>query len=179
MKDESKRLCVGSRSAPTYGGFAAPVVGPHGGPYRAKAVDHQAHKRAPQTGIDMVSPDFLVSPDFQQDEHFLTVCRYVERNALSAGLVERAESWRWGSLWARTQRDERLGELLSPWPVDRPRGWSRTVNRAISAREVETVQTCITRNRPLGSDTWQRQTVDQLGLMHTLRPEGRPKKIEN
>lgn len=27
----------------------------------------------------------------QQDEHFLTVCRYVERNALRAGLVRRAE----------------------------------------------------------------------------------------
>ena len=39
----------------------------------------------------------------QSDEHFLTVCRYVERNALRANLVERAEDWRWGSLWARRQ----------------------------------------------------------------------------
>ena len=35
----------------------------------------------------------------QSDEHFLAVLRYVERNALRAGLVERAEDWRWGSLW--------------------------------------------------------------------------------
>jgi REP-associated tyrosine transposase len=28
----------------------------------------------------------------QTDEHLLTVCRYVERNALRAGLVERAEA---------------------------------------------------------------------------------------
>ena len=35
----------------------------------------------------------------QGDEHFLTVCRYVERNALRAELVSRAEQWRWGSLW--------------------------------------------------------------------------------
>src|SRR6185312_10489513 len=38
----------------------------------------------------------------QRDEHFLSVCRYVERNPLRANLVDRAEDWRWGSLWART-----------------------------------------------------------------------------
>src|SRR5438094_624939 len=27
--------------------------------------------------------------------HFLTVCRYVERNALKTALVPRAEDWRW------------------------------------------------------------------------------------
>ena len=34
----------------------------------------------------------------QTDEHLLTVCRYVERNALRARLVERAEAWRWSRL---------------------------------------------------------------------------------
>ena len=33
----------------------------------------------------------------EDDGHFLTVCRYVERNALRAGLVDRAEDWRWAS----------------------------------------------------------------------------------
>src|SRR5438876_1781806 len=50
----------------------------------------------------------------EADEHLYAVLRYVERNALRAGLVERAEDWRWGSLWRR-----RYGEvdLLHPWPV--------------------------------------------------------------
>lgn len=34
----------------------------------------------------------------QDDEHFLVACRSVERNAFRAGLVTRAEDWRWGSL---------------------------------------------------------------------------------
>ena len=38
----------------------------------------------------------------------LQVLRYVERNALSAGLVQRAEQWRWGSLWAREHGEEQL-----------------------------------------------------------------------
>ena len=37
----------------------------------------------------------------ESDEHFLTVARYVERNALRANLVERAQDWRWSSLWRR------------------------------------------------------------------------------
>ncbi len=34
----------------------------------------------------------------QEDEYFLTVLRYIERNRLGAGLVERAEAWPWSSL---------------------------------------------------------------------------------
>src|SRR6266516_466726 len=37
----------------------------------------------------------------QRDEHLLVLCRYVERNALRARLVRRAEHWRWCSLWRR------------------------------------------------------------------------------
>ena len=36
----------------------------------------------------------------EEDEHFFWLCRYVERNALTANVVPRAEDWRWGSLWA-------------------------------------------------------------------------------
>ena len=34
----------------------------------------------------------------EADDHFLTVCRYVERNALRTRLVKRAQDWRWCSL---------------------------------------------------------------------------------
>src|SRR5438132_8128413 len=34
----------------------------------------------------------------QEDEHLLSVLRYVERNALRAELVKRAEDWPWSSL---------------------------------------------------------------------------------
>ena len=53
----------------------------------------------------------------KRDEHFLTVCRYVERNAMTAGVIDRAEAWRWGSLWARRGHDDRLKAMLSAWPA--------------------------------------------------------------
>jgi putative transposase len=52
----------------------------------------------------------------QTDEHFLTVARYVERNALRAKLVDRAETWQWSSLWRRDQVDANLvlGSVTGP-----------------------------------------------------------------
>jgi putative transposase len=50
----------------------------------------------------------------QADDHFLTVCRYVERNALRAGLVARAEDWRWSSLWYRNDGKHSTPAWLVP-----------------------------------------------------------------
>jgi len=56
----------------------------------------------------------------ESDDHLLIVLRYVERNALGAGLVERAEQWRWG-LWAKISGDGVIKGILSPWPYQRPK----------------------------------------------------------
>ena len=72
----------------------------------------------------------------QSDEHLLTVLRYVERNALGAGLVARAEQWRWSGLWARRRGDDAIQAVLSPWPVKRPTNWLDRVNAALSTQEL-------------------------------------------
>jgi len=136
---------------------------------------HVAHKTV---GCGSLYQGRFKSFPVQRDEHFLTVCRYVERNALTADVVDRAEDWRWGSLWARRQGDDRLQSLLSEWPVDRPRNWVAAVNQPLSAKEQEKVATCITRNRPFGSDIWQKRSARRLGLTASLRPEGRPRKAK-
>jgi putative transposase len=112
----------------------------------------------------------------QTDEHLLTVCRYVERNALSAGLVKRAERWRWGSLWARLHGTEAEKALLSAWPVPLPGDWVERVNATLTAREKETMATSLKRDRPLGDEAWTARMVKRLGLEHTIRPPGRPTK---
>lgn len=55
----------------------------------------------------------------QEDQHFLTVCCYVERNALRAHLVDRAEQWHWGSLYRWHCGSSEEQRILSPWPVRR------------------------------------------------------------
>nr|WP_143206353.1 transposase [Singulisphaera sp. GP187] len=63
----------------------------------------------------------------QDDEHLLTVCRYVERNALRANPTSRAEDWRWGGPWQRRQQVPSV-TLADAWPVPRPRQWTAFVN---------------------------------------------------
>ena len=112
----------------------------------------------------------------QTDGHFLTVCRYVERNALRANLVRRAEDWRWCSLWCRRSGDDGTRAILADWPVDPPRDWLRAVNRPQSKTELDAVRRAVLRNSPFGSPTWTTRTATRLGLEHTLRPRGRPRK---
>ena len=110
----------------------------------------------------------------QEDGHFLDVCRYVERNALAAGLTERAQDWRWGSLWARDKGPDVLRQILWPWPVDRPANWLRRVNEPIEEEELKRLRACVDRGRPFGSDAWTQKTIKRLHLEHTIRSEGRP-----
>jgi putative transposase len=112
----------------------------------------------------------------QRDGHLLDVCRYVERNALTVGLVDRAEQWPWGSLWAREQGPPELQAILHDWPVDRPANWVERVNQPITDTELSRLRTCVSRGQPLGDDTWINRTVRQLDLQHTIRREGRPEK---
>jgi len=114
----------------------------------------------------------------QADDHFLTVCRYVERNALRAGLVPRPDTWRWSSLWRREHGSADDRALLFEWPVRCPRDWLSWVKESQTEAELESLRRSITRGSPYGTETWVERTVKKLGLETTLRPRGRPRKTE-
>jgi putative transposase len=110
----------------------------------------------------------------QEDEHLLTVLRYIERNPVRAGLVASAQGWLWSSA-----APGRGGELtLNPGPVPRPRDWLQYVNEPQTETEVERLRECIRRRRPFGETPWIEKTAARLGLQGSLRPLGRPKKEE-
>src|SRR3989344_4392032 len=59
----------------------------------------------------------------ETDAHFLTLVRYVERNATKANLVRRAQDWMWSSVWRREKGNKQQKKLLSEWPVPQPRNY--------------------------------------------------------
>jgi len=85
----------------------------------------------------------------EQDEHLLTVLRYVERNPLRANLVQRAEAWPWSSLpvWLRPA----VIGWLDPGPVPRHPDWLQHVQRAQTEPELAALRRSVERGSPYGS----------------------------
>ncbi len=113
----------------------------------------------------------------QTDVHLLTVCRYVERNALRAHLVERAEDWRWSSLWRMTAGAAQQQSLISDWPLARPPDWIAWVNSDERAEDLTRIRQSVVRSQPFGERGWVTAMVERLGLVSTIRNEGRPRKV--
>jgi putative transposase len=113
----------------------------------------------------------------QEDEHLLTVLRYIERNPLRARLVRAAEGWRWSSASCWREGGVRPS-FLSAGPVPRPRNWLKRVNEALTEAELAAVRQCVNRGMPFGDAGWVTQVAARLGLASTLRPRGRPRKSE-
>jgi putative transposase len=109
----------------------------------------------------------------QEDDHLRVVLRYIERNPLRAGLVERAEDWRWSSLQALSSAAA-SAVRLDPGPAPRGANWVEAVNAPMFETEVQLVRESIRRDRPLGDRTWTLATATKLGLEYSLHPRGRP-----
>ena len=61
------------------------------------------------------------------------ICRYVERNALTAGLVRRAQDWPWGSLSDRLCADPSMA--LAGAPFLSSDAWVEFVNATVTRKE--------------------------------------------
>lgn len=136
------------------------------------------HQHRHSTGRGHLYQGAFKSFPVQEDAHFLTVARYVERNALRANLVHLAWDWRWCSFWRREHGSAADRGLLSEWPVSRPRDWKTWLNEPQTDGELADLRESVRRGRPFGCDDWRRETADQLSLRATLRPRGRPRKRE-
>jgi putative transposase len=142
------------------------------------------HAHRHSVGLGHLYQGTYKSFPIQDDIHFLTVCRYVERNAHRAGLIEQAgpaEAWRWSSAWRRDHPEVDHPDdqpPLTTWPTPRPRHWKRLLNEPLPADQLAALRQTLRRGRPFGDASWQSQTADRLGLQSTLRHRGRPRKAD-
>jgi len=113
----------------------------------------------------------------QNDHYLITLIRYVERNALRAKLVARAEDWRWGSLNWRGNTCAPLALEASPIPL--PSWWTEFVNQPMTAAELVAIRTCVNRQRPYGDPEWVKEKAREAGLDQSLVEVGRPRKTRS
>lgn len=107
----------------------------------------------------------------------IAVARYVEANALAAGLVRRAEHYRWSS--ASPHAVDANRPVLSDWPIPKPANWLDILNTPTPGDELKRIQRSITRGAPIGSEQFVETISAVYGLGHTLRPRGRPRVYES
>ncbi len=114
----------------------------------------------------------------QDDNYFLQVCRYVERNPLRAGLAEKIVDWRWSSAWIRKNGTLEQKSMLSVWPVEKPDYYEKWANTLSEDEEekLEKIRHALKRGSPFGESEWVNSITERLGLESTLRKRGRPKK---
>ncbi len=91
---------------------------------------------------------------------------------MRAGLVKRAQNWRWSSL-----RPEADGPALDPGPVLRGPDSLEFVRTPMTEAEVAAVRLSLRRDRPYGTDSWITETAGYLGLEYSLRPRGRQPRV--
>jgi len=115
----------------------------------------------------------------QEDEHLLQLFKYVERNPLRAKLIQKAEDWKWSSLWRREQGNEKQKKLLDEWPIDIPKDYIDLVNIQEDEKEkeeLESLRYSVNKGKPYGSSDWTNRMINRFDLKSTLRHPGRPKK---
>ena len=82
----------------------------------------------------------------QDDGHLLTVLRYIERNPVRAGLVERAENWPWSSVTP--------GFESSPGPVPRPANWIDSLHTADDETQLARLRASVNQGLAFGAEGW-------------------------
>jgi putative transposase len=110
----------------------------------------------------------------QEDEHLVTVARYVEGNPVRALLVDSARQWPWSSHVARVTGTDDL--ITTDLPVGLPENWGQFVDTPMTSSEIEKVRKSVNRQAPYGKELWVDDMSANFGLASTLRPRGRPKK---
>jgi putative transposase len=123
------------------------------------------------------------SPVVQDDDHLLTVLRYIEANPTRAGMVGRAGDYRWSSFAAHGlgRADDLLDAVaayddLAATPAGRQRRWSAFVHQAPDDAELAALRRSVQVGLPFGEATWVEGLGHRLGLDLAFRPRGGPGK---
>jgi len=122
------------------------VVGPVDPPQLSKllhwvSTTHavRLHLRRKTVGQGPVYQGRFKSHVIDSPDQLVRVCRYVERNALRARLVRRAQDWPWCSLAERLQTEPSLPLVTTPFLASQ--AWTEHVNAPLTVREQVAMRT--------------------------------------
>ena len=106
----------------------------------------------------------------QDDEHLLTIVRYIEGNPVRAMLSPTAAQWPWSSHHVRNAVSEESRPDLLPIPL--PEEWPAFVDTPLSDAEIGKIRNSVNRQAPFGAENWMEEICVRMGLESTLRRRG-------
>lgn len=106
----------------------------------------------------------------QDNDHLITVVRYIEANAVRAGLSASAAQWPWSSHASRIAYSE--GMQADTLPITLPDDWAAYVDTPLTDSEIEKLRNSVNRQAPYGKEDWRDELCGKMGLESTVRPRG-------
>jgi len=123
---------------------------------------------------------FFSSP--LDDAYLWAAVRYVERNPVRAGIVHRAEDYRWSSAAAHCgSRTDGLLNLDSSWSKQFAvvQDWSAWLAEGDETEKIRILRQNIDNGVPCGNEGFVRRLGKVVGRGLEYRPQGRPKKAKD
>jgi putative transposase len=111
--------------------------------------------------------------------HAIAAARYIERNPVAAGLVQRAERWHWSSAAFHSGQGSRPKLLTDSSPVPGghlPDEWAGLLAERVPSPVAKSLHGASSVNALLGSDSWIDDLESTTGRRLRPRPRGRPRK---
>jgi len=113
------------------------------------------------------------------DENYLwATLRYVERNPVRAGLVKKAERYRWSSAAAHCHmREDSVLTSKEHWwsQFDQNKDWSNWLVEKDEPGKLSVIRRNIEKGLPCGSDKFLKKLENKVGRTLQYRPQGRPR----
>jgi putative transposase len=122
---------------------------------------------------------FYAAP--MDEAHAVAAARYIERNPVAAGLVERAWDWHWSSAAFHAgigARPRLLGATAQPGGLA-PAAWADALGAPLPAGLIDSIHSASSGKVLLASADWVERTEASLGKRIRPRPRGRPRADEN
>jgi putative transposase len=102
------------------------------------------------------------------ESYFYRAVRYIERNPVRAGFVQRVEDHLWSSASPIAIIQ---GVRLTPWPVPRPRDWPAYVNDVEPQHDLDFMRLRVQRREPLAELTVEVEALAPTALKTVAIPE--------
>ena len=112
----------------------------------------------------------------EKDRYLWSVARYIELNPLRAGVVQRAETYRWSSASSHLYgtEDPILGR--QDWLAPCDRGAYREFLKKADGGERDVIRKATSSGRPLGGHEFVRTLETRLRRRLVAKPHGRPRR---